>query len=375
MSERVLADDERLAWLRLIRSENIGPALFDQLLDKFGSAGKALEALPELSRKGGLRRQLKIYGAAQAEAEMAQAAALGARFIAKCEPDYPPLLRHIDSAPPVIYGKGDTGLAARETIAIVGSRNASANGKRLARIFASELAAAGCAIVSGLARGIDTAAHEAALARGTVAVIANGLDITYPPENAGLQRTIGETGLVITEMPPGAEPREKSFPRRNRIISGMSRAVIVVEAALRSGSLITARFANEQGREVFAVPGSPLDPRAEGTNRLIGEGAHLLTRSQNVLDALAPMRARLPDPVPERFSFEASAGRDTDMPAQALILSLLSSAPTDVDDLIRESGAPAQSVLGILLELELAGKLVRHGRQLVSLTSREKENS
>lgn len=367
MSERVLADEERLDWLRLIRSENIGPALFDQLLERYGSAGAALAALPGLSRQGGLKRPFKICSAAEAKAEIARATTLGARFVGKIEPDYPALLRHIDSAPPLICTKGKAELARREAIGIVGSRNASANGKRLARMFAAELAEAGYAIVSGLARGIDTAAHEAALTRGTVAVIANGIDITYPPENAGLQKAIGQDGLVISEMPPGAEPREKSFPRRNRIISGMSRAVIIVEAALRSGSLITARFANEQGREVFAVPGSPFDPRAEGTNRLIGDGAHLLTRSQDVLDALLPMRDRLFEPVPETSFIGTPVATDIDMPARQAILALLSPAPTDIDDLIRESGVPAQMVLGILLELELAGKLVRHGRQLVSL--------
>jgi DNA processing protein len=366
--ERVLADEERVDWLRLIRSENIGPALFDQLLERFGSAGAALAALPELSHKGGLKRPFRICSPGEAEAEIAQASALGARFVGKGEPGYPPLLRHIDSAPPLICVKGEAELAKREAIAIVGSRNASANGRRLARIFASELAAAGYAIVSGLARGIDTAAHEAALTRGTVAVIANGIDIVYPPENAGLQNAIAADGLLISEMPPSAEPRENSFPRRNRIISGMSRAVIIVEAALRSGSLITARLANEQGREVFAVPGSPFDPRAEGTNRLIADGAHLLTRSQEVLDVLLPMRDRAPERAPDLPAPPLAVAPEIGTPARQAILALLGPAPTDIDDLIRESGVPAQMVLGVLLELELAGKLVRHGRQLVSLT-------
>jgi DNA processing protein len=367
MRERVLADDERLDWLRLIRSENIGPALFDQLLETFGSAGEALLALPELSRKGGLKRPFRISSRADAEAEIARAHAFGARFVGKNEPDYPPLLRHIDSAPPMICIKGNAEIAKREAIAIVGSRNASANGRRLARMFASELAAADYAIVSGLARGIDTAAHEAALARGTVAVIANGIDIVYPPQNSELQEAIAAQGLLLSEMPPGVEPRENSFPRRNRIISGMSRAVIIVEAALRSGSLITARLANEQGREVFAVPGSPVDPRAEGTNRLIADGAHLLTRSQEVLDVLLPMRERPSVPVPALFPAGAPTSAEIEPPARQAILALLSPAPTDIDDVIRESGVPAQMVLGVLLELELAGKLVRHGRQLVSL--------
>lgn len=363
-----LSDEERLDWLRLIRSENIGPIVFDQLLEAFGSATDALEALPDLSRKGGLKRAIKICSDAEAQAEFDSAAAIGARFVAKCEPDYPALLRHIDSAPPLICIKGRVELLARETIAIVGSRNASANGKRLARLFATELGRAGFTIVSGLARGIDTAAHEAALAQGTVAVLANGIDIVYPPENAGLQKAIGQDGLLVSEMPPGSEPREKSFPRRNRIISGLSRAVIIVEAALRSGSLITARLANEQGREVFAVPGSPLDPRAEGTNRLISDGAHLLTRSQDVLDAIASMRPRIAEDVRAVSSAALPIEMDGDRPLRVAILSLLSPAPTDIDDLIRESGAPAQLVLGLLLELELAGRLVRHGRQLVSLT-------
>ena len=364
----MLGDEERLGWLRLIRSENIGPIVFDQLLEKFGSAAEALDALPDLSRKGGLKRAIRICDVKQAQAEFDNAAAIGARFVAKGEPDYPALLRHIDSAPPLICIKGRAELLAREAIAIVGSRNASANGKRLARIFAAELAGAGFTIVSGLARGIDTAAHEAALAQGTVAVLANGVDIVYPPENAELQKAIGRDGLLISEMPPGASPRAESFPRRNRIISGMSRAVIIVEAALRSGSLITARFANEQGREVFAVPGSPLDPRSEGTNRLISDGAHLLTRSQDVLDALASMRPRIAESLRETSSAAPPFETDIDGTLRTTILSLLSPAPTDIDDLIRESGAPAQLVLGFLLELELAGKLTRHGRQLVSLT-------
>jgi DNA processing protein len=367
MTRRVLADEERLDWLRLIRSENIGPIVFDQLLDAYGSAGDALAALPDLSRKGGLKREIKLCSRADAQAELDRAAALNARFVASCEPDYPALLRHIDSAPPLICMKGKSELLSRETIAIVGSRNASANGKRLARLFASELAGAGFAIVSGLARGIDTAAHEASLDRGTVAVLANGVDVVYPPENARLQAAIGQDGLLVSEMPPGAEPREKSFPRRNRIISGMSRAVIIVEAALRSGSLITARFANEQGREVFAVPGSPLDPRSEGTNRLISDGAHLLTKSQDVLDAIATMRPPIEANDSAVQPPDKATNLESDGTARAAILSLLSPAPTDIDDLIRESGVPAQLVLGVLLELELAGKLVRHGRQLVSL--------
>ncbi len=366
MTGQRLEDEERLDWLRLIRSENIGPIIFEQLLEAYGSAEDALEALPELSRKGGLKREIRLCSRADAEAEIAKAAASGARFVARCEPDYPLLLRHIDSAPPLICIKGRAEIIARDAIAIVGSRNASANGRRLARLFASELASAGFTIVSGLARGIDTAAHEAALDRGTVAVLANGVDVIYPPENASLQEAIARDGLLISEMPPASEPRSESFPRRNRIISGISRAVIIVEAALRSGSLITARLANEQGREVFAVPGSPLDPRSEGTNRLISEGAHLLSKSQDVLDALDAMRPRIAEVAETKEPVGKPVMPESDAPARAVILSLLSTAPTEIDDLIRESGIPAQLVLAVLLELELAGKLVRHGRQLVS---------
>lgn len=356
----ILSDQERLNRLRLIRCENVGAIVFDQLLDKFGSAAAALDALPELTRK----RPIRICSIADAQAEFDRVEAAGARFVAKPEPDYPPLLRHSEGAPPLLCLKGKTALLAQDAVAIVGSRNASANGKRLARTFAADIAAAGLTVVSGLARGIDTAAHQAALARGTVAVLGTGIDIIYPPENAELQKAIGDDGLLISEMPPGAPPRETSFPRRNRIISGMSRAVIIVEAALRSGSLITARFANEQGREVFAVPGSPLDPRAEGTNRLISEGAHLLSRSQEVLDALHAMRPR---PIAVAPAAGPIPDTELDGSARAAILAHLSPTPTEIDDLIRESGVPAQLVLGLLLELELAGKLTRHGRQLVSL--------
>lgn len=366
MTAGMLGDEERLAWLRLIRSENIGPIIFHQLIEAYGSATEALAALPELSRKGGLRRDIKLCSPADAQVEIDAAAAAGARFIASCEPDYPALLRHVDGGPPLICVKGRLDLLKQEAVAIVGSRNASANGKRLARLFAAELAGAGFTIVSGLARGIDTAAHEAALERGTVAVLGNGVDIAYPPENARLQEAIGRDGALVSENPPGAEPRAESFPRRNRIISGMSRAVIIVEAALRSGSLITARLANEQGREVFAVPGSPLDPRSEGTNRLISEGAHLLARSQDVLDVIAAMRPRLEESAAPKPPVARPMVEDDEKPARAAILALLSPAPTDIDDLIRESGIPAQVVLGVLMELELAGKLVRHGRQLVS---------
>ena len=299
---------------------------------------------------------------------MARAKASGAHYVALSEADYPEALREIDSAPPLLTLKGDLTLARREAVAIVGARNASAAGRKFARSLAADLGAAGYLIVSGLARGIDTAAHEASLERGTAAVLANGIDIAYPPENAALQAEIGRIGLLISEMPPGTAPRAELFPRRNRIIAGMSRATVVVEAAMRSGSLITARFANEQGRDVFAVPGSPLDPRCEGTNRLIKDGAGLVMRAQDVIDGLqllptlrSPGEELLEDP-------EARSDIGGHAPdGHARILTLLAYTPVEVNDLIRESGLPSGLVSAILLELELAGKVTRHGRQMVSL--------
>ena len=366
MKIRPLSDAERRDWLRLSQSENVGPITFFSLLRKFGGAGRALAALPELSRKGGLSRPLRIGGAEAADRDMARAADIGARFIACCEPEYPPLLRAIDGAPPLLCVKGDAGLGNRPVVGIVGARNASASGRKLARQLAAELGAAGLAVVSGLARGIDTAAHEASLESGTIAVLAGGLDVIYPPENGALHRAIGERGLLVSEMVPGTVPRAEHFPRRNRIISGIARAVVVVEAAVRSGSLITARYASEQGREVFAVPGSPLDPRCEGCNKLIRDGAMLLLSAGDVLDALAagrgPSHGTLLEPGGEDFeAAEAAPGeRDT-------ILGLLSPTPVDADDLIRESGLPAAIVSGLILELEMAGRLVRYPHGQVSL--------
>lgn len=367
MTERQLSDDERRDWLRLIKTENIGPATFRALLNRFGSAAEALAALPGLSRKGGMDRPLAICSRKAAETDLERAADAGARFVAPGEHGYPPLLRFIDGAPPLLCVKGDIALASREAIAIVGSRNASAAGRKFARTLAAEIAEADFAVISGLARGIDTAAHEASLERGTAAVLAGGIDTVYPPENGALQEAIGEKGLLVTEMSPGTVPRAEHFPRRNRIISGMSRAVVVIEAAGRSGSLITARLAAEQGREVFAVPGSPLDPRCEGTNKLIKNGAGLLTCAGDVIEALKassgePARALFLEPDPEPLT-----ANPTDNERER-ILSLLSYSSIAVDDLIRESQAPSPVVIAILLELELAGKVLRQGSQLISLS-------
>lgn len=363
---QLLDRTQRRDWIRLSQSENIGPATFRQLIGRYGNANAALEALPELSVKGGLARPIRIFSIDDAEAVMERVEELGASFVAAGETGYPPLLDHIPGAPPLLCVTGNLALADLQAVAIVGARNASAGGRKFARQLSAELSEEGYLVVSGLARGIDTAAHEAAPNGRTAAAIAGGIDNVYPPENADLQKLIGENGLLLTEMLPGTVPRAEHFPRRNRIISGMSRAIIVVEAALRSGSLITARLAGEQGRDVFAVPGSPLDPRAEGTNKLIKEGATLLTRSAEVIESLrteytaTPKSFSEPD-LPTEETGEASPSD------RKLVLSLLSPAPIDLDDTIRESRLPAAIVLGILLELELAGKVVRSTQQKISL--------
>ncbi|MEO9167180.1 MAG: DNA-processing protein DprA, partial [Aestuariivirga sp.] len=274
-----LSDQERLSWHRLAQSENVGPITFERLLQRFGSASEALAGVPELSRRGGLRRPLKLYDEGRAVADFERSEKLGARYIASCEQDYPDLLRQSPAPPPLICVKGRVELLAKPSVAIVGARNASAAGLRFARMIALDLGEAGLVIVSGLARGIDTAAHQASISQGTVAVVAGGIDHFYPPENAKLQEAIADQGVLISEMTPGTVPKAESFPRRNRIIAGLAQGTVIVEAAMRSGSLTTARFANEAGREVFAVPGSPLDPRCEGSNGLIKDGAHLLQRA------------------------------------------------------------------------------------------------
>ncbi len=366
MNKQLLDPAHRRDWLRLSQTENVGPATFRQLIGRYGSAAAALEMLPELSAKGGLKRPLRIYSVEAAEADMERAHEFGAAFVAAGETGYPPLLYHINGAPPLLCVMGDLTLADMESVAIVGARNASAGGRKFARQLAAELSEEGYLITSGLARGIDTAAHEAVPDGRTAAVIAGGIDNVYPPENAGLQELISRNGLLITEMLPGAVPRAEHFPRRNRIISGMSRAIIVVEAAMRSGSLITARLAGEQGREVFAVPGSPLDPRAEGTNKLIREGATLLTKATDVVQSLQNQFVG----VPKSFSEPDSAneeGMDTGPNERLTVFNLLSPSPIGIDDIIRECKLPAAIVLGILLELEVAGKVARDSQHRVGL--------
>ena len=264
-----LSDRCRRDWLRLIRSDRVGPTTFHRLLARYGSAGAALEALPELARRGGGAGRIRVCPAAAAEREIEVLDTLGARLVARGEAAYPPRLAHIEDAPPLLAILGDVSLLTKKAVAVVGARNASANGRRFAERMAADLGAGGFLVVSGMARGIDAAAHEGALASGTLAVLGGGVDVVYPRENADLYRRIVDRGVVVSEVAPGTQPRPRHFPRRNRIIAGVARGVVVVEAATRSGSLITARLALEQGREVFAVPGSAMDPRARGANHLI----------------------------------------------------------------------------------------------------------
>jgi len=370
---------QRLACLRLIRSENVGPVTFRELISHFGGAEEALDALPELSRRGGYRQPIRICPRDAAEAELEAAAEIGARALIVGEPGYPPALAAVDPPPPLLYVKGKVGHLSRPMLAIVGARNGSAAGQKLARLFASEIGAAGFVIASGLARGIDSAAHEASLETGTVAVLAGGPDNVYPPEHAELQRRIADRGCLVTENPPGFAPRGQDFPRRNRIISGMALGVLVVEAARRSGTLVTARFAGEQGREVYALPGHPLDPRAEGTNRLLKSGATLVTEPEDVLGALTPLLREAPQPLARATHTSAKAAigaldtMSTGEPAhvedadRARLIGALGPAPVDIDELGRATGLTARAIQIALLELALAGRIERHGHQLVSL--------
>jgi DNA processing protein len=363
-----LSEEQRLDWLRLIRSENIGPRTFRELVNHFGGARAALAALPGLARRGGAAGPARICSREEAEAELDAARTRGVEFVALGEPDYPPRLQMIDDAPPLIAACGKLGVLNRPLVAIVGSRNASAAGVKVAQGLARELGEAGFGIVSGLARGIDAAAHRASLTTGTIAVLAGGHDRVYPAEHADLLQEMLAEGAAISEMPLGWEPRAHDFPRRNRLISGLSLGVVIVEAARRSGSLITARFAGEQGREVFAVPGNPLDPRAEGTNGLIKQGATLVTAAADVIALLEPILGRGIEPPPAREP-EAPTPPDAEPAAdeRARIIALLGPAPTSIDDLVRLSQTSPAIVRTVLLELEIAGRLERHGGALVSL--------
>jgi DNA processing protein len=362
-----ITDAERLNRLRLIRSDNVGPRTFRSLLSQFGSARAALAHLPDLARRGGAARAMRIFSEEDARAELAACDGLGVSLLTPEEAGYPPRLTTIDDAPPLLGVRGALDTLMRPMIAIVGSRNASAAGLKFASKLAHELGDAGFIVISGLARGIDQSAHRATVGSGTIAVLAGGHDRIYPREHEQLLAAILDSnGAAISEMPPGHEPRARDFPRRNRLISGAALGVVVVEAALRSGSLITARMANEQGREVFAVPGSPLDPRAAGANDLIKQGATLVTEAADVIQAVAPIMER-PVMLPLREDDEPPLTEDPDSDVRAHITGLLGPSPVSIDDLIRISGISPAIVRMVLLELELAGRLERHGGGLVSL--------
>ncbi|MCH8615122.1 DNA-processing protein DprA [Sphingomonas sp. SM33] len=351
--------------LRLVRSPGIGPVTYRQLIARFGSPAAALEAVPDLAARGGGRTP-RLASTSDAEREVSRVDALGARYLLLGHGLYPRALAELDDAPPLLTVKGDLGLLEKPLVAIVGARNASAAACRFARQLAYDLGQQGAVVVSGLARGIDTSAHDGAFESGTIGVVAGGVDVFYPPENEARQKAMCERGLVIAEMPPGTEPRSRHFPYRNRIIAGLSLGTVVVEAAPRSGSLITARLAAEAGREVMAVPGSPLDPRAQGCNQLIRDGATLVQNAADVLEAVRPIQPSFASPhspyrPPEPEWVDGDGG------ALGIVEELLGPSPVPVDEIIRLSGAPSGAVQMALLELDLAGRLDRHAGGKVSL--------
>ena len=367
-----LDQDEAFARIRLLRSPNIGPVSYAQLLTRFGDAQHALEALPDLATRGG--KPYRAAPEARIEDEIKSVKRAGARYLFHDSPDYPGLLGQTESAPPILIVRGDGQLASRPAVAIVGARNASAAAVKLARDFGAALAEAGLAVVSGLARGIDGAAHKGALSvgsqgGGTIGVIASGIDIAYPPEHAELQEEVARSGLLVAEQPPGTEPLARHFPSRNRIIAGIAAGTLVVEAAPKSGSLITARLAGEAGREVMAIPGSPLDSRSHGCNQLIRDGAILVQTPDDVIELLSGFdgapHSRFRDVAP---AYEAFDEDSNDAPADpADIAGLLTTAPVLIDELIRQSGESPAAVQLALLELEIAGQLARHAGGRVSI--------
>jgi DNA processing protein len=360
-----LTDDQRIDWLRLIRSDNVGPRTFRSLINHFGSARSALERLPDLARRGGAARPGRICSEEDARTELAASSRHGVALVAAGEAGYPPRLAVLDDAPPLLGVRGALDLLLRPMIAVVGSRNASGAGLKFAGSLARDLGEAGFVIASGLARGIDQAAHRASIESGTVAVLAGGHDKIYPPEHEDLLAMMLKSGgAAISEMPLGHVPRARDFPRRNRLISGVALGVVVVEAAHRSGSLITARIAAEQGREVFAVPGSPLDPRAAGTNDLIKQGATPTTEASDVINAVEPIMGR---PIELSEPGDDPLAPEPDASDRARIIDLLGPSPVLLDDLIRMAATSPAIVRTVLLELELAGRLERHGGGLVSL--------
>ncbi len=373
---RLLSEEQKLNWLRLIRTRNVGPVTFWRMVNHFGGAAQALEMLPEYARRGGKKTAAPIT-TEMVQRELQAARQQGATLVARGEPGYPLPLSHLDAPPPLLYVKGNLDLAQLPAVAIVGSRNASAIGQKFTRKIAGELANEGYAIVSGLARGIDTAAHSGALQTATIAVIAGGIGNYYPPQNSDLQRQIEQNGLLITENPPGFAPRAQDFPRRNRIIAGSALGTIVVEANLRSGSLITARLANEQGRHVMAVPGHPLDPRASGPNSLIRNGASLIGRAADVIEDLTPMSTINHTEQPSLFEnnklFEGDEQQpelerhDADQDSREIILNALSVTSVEIDELIRATKLHPRMVRAVLIELSLAGKVQNDSAQNIRL--------
>lgn len=359
-----MSEKERFDRLRLIRSPRIGPVSYRQLLARFGSAGEALRAIPDLARRGGGKASVAEAGVV--EREIAASRALGARYLLMGDADYPLLLDQMDGAPPALIVRGDVTLAARHCVAMVGARNASAAACRFARTLAQDLAQRGAVVVSGLARGIDTEAHRGSIDNGTIGVIASGIDVVFPPENAALQEQVAGQGLLVTEHPPGTQPLARHFPARNRIIAGLALGTVVVEAAPKSGSLITARLAGEAGREVMAVPGSPIDPRAQGCNQLIREGAILVQNAADVMEAIGGFDTRMVRQGRLDFVGEPVSS-DVAQAERAAVTELLGPAPVPVDELIRLTGSSTAVVQTVLLELELAGRIERHAGGRVSL--------
>lgn len=367
LTPQTLSPQERHAWLRLIRTENVGPITFYRLIERYGSASRAIEVLPGLSRRGGRASELKPPAVSDIDREFETMEKLGGRFVYAADSLYPLSLAAIEDAPPVLAVLGNPDLLNRAAIGIVGARNASLNGRRFAEKIAKELGQAGQVVASGLARGIDTSAHEGSLETGTIAVVAGGADVVYPQENTDLYRRIKDRGAIVSECPPGMEPQARHFPRRNRIISGLSAGVIVVEATLKSGSLITARMAGEQGRDVFAVPGHPMDPRAQGPNKLIQDGAVLVQSAMDVLQSLQTFSGRTKalhenmPPLPHGDPFQPPLSGDDQAleKAREMILENLSPVPVGVDELIRACQLTISMAQTVLLELELAGRLQR----------------
>lgn len=372
-----LTDQQRLNWLRLIRTEHIGAVTFRDLILFCGSAANAIERLPDLNIRGGGTRVVRVMPRDDAEREIEAIERIGARLVGMGEPDYPTQLKNCEAPPPLVIIKGDTAVFQKPPVAIVGSRNASVIGARFTERLARDLGDAGFAVISGLARGIDASAHKASMESGTVAVLAGGLDRPYPPENLPLYRAIPEHGgALITEMPMGSEPRSRDFPRRNRIIAGLSLGLVVVEAATRSGSLISARMAGEMGRTVFAVPGSPLDPRASGTNALLKQGATLVTGIEDIIEALSPL-IRPQDLFSENAVDDSAHAWLEEADEEPLVLTsenerdrlvdALGPTPVDIDSLVRQTGIGASQIQLILLELDLAGRLIRYPGNRIAL--------